>query len=71
MSGPRSRFEAHRNTSYEFLIAVCLALADGDDVIVVGSTSIRPMEIFMSGSRRYFRIISLIYPKSSFSSLRK
>ena len=45
---PSSRSEAHRNASHEFMTAVCLALADGDDVIEVGSTSIRPLEIFLT-----------------------
>ena len=48
---PSSRSEAHRNASHEFMTAVCLALADGDDVIEVGSTSIRPLEIFLTVNR--------------------
>ena len=38
------------------MTAVCLALAEGEDVIEVGSTSIRPLEIFMSGSREKSKI---------------
>ena len=48
---PSSSSEAHRNASHEFMTAVCLALADGDDVIEVGSTSIRPLEIFLTVNR--------------------